>query len=83
MAVCRLPHLNEELLRSRILARTGTRVQNLEIQFSPDGVILLGDTFSFHVKQLAQHGLLDDLPDVHVHNRIIVSERAFFDTEHA
>jgi hypothetical protein len=83
MAVCGLPHLNEELLKSRILARTGARIQNLAIQFSPDGVILLGETFSFYVKQLAQHGLLEDLPEVHVHNCINVSEPAFFDTEHA
>jgi len=83
MAVCGLAHLNEELLRSRILARTGARIQNLAIQFSPEGVILLGETFSFYIKQLAQHGLLDDLPEVPVHNCINVSEPAFFDTEHA
>jgi hypothetical protein len=83
MVVRTLPHLNEELLKTRILARTGTRLQNLVIQFSPDGVILLGETFSFYVKQLAQHGLLDDLPEVPVHNCIIVSEPAFYDSEQA
>ena len=83
MTFCGLPQFNEELLRSRILARTGARIQNLAIQFSPDGVILLGETFSFYVKQLAQHGLLDDLPEVPVYNCINVSEPALIDAEHA
>ncbi len=65
------PHLQKEL-ENRVLARTGKRVRNLEIQFSPDEVTLLGETSTFHVKQLAQHGVLDILPTIRLHNRITV-----------
>jgi hypothetical protein len=73
MVVLGMPHLRE-LIRSRIVARTGTRVRNLKIQFAPDGIILLGETASYYVKQLAQQGVLDALPGLHLHNQITVSE---------
>jgi len=62
----------QQQLESRIRLRTGKRVRNLEIQFSPDEVILLGDTSTYHVKQLAQHGVRDVMPTVRLHNRITV-----------
>jgi hypothetical protein len=68
-----LPYLHEELTR-RIVARTGTRVHKLQIQFSPEGIILLGETASYYIKQLAQHGILEALPEANLQNRITVAE---------
>lgn len=66
------PRLREEL-ETRILARTGRRVRNLTINLSPEGVVLKGDVQTFHIKQLAQHGVRDILPDVHLENAINVA----------
>jgi hypothetical protein len=71
MIVSETPALQKQL-ENRILARTGKRVRNLEIQFSPNEVILLGDTSTYHVKQLAQHGVLDVMPTIRLYNRITV-----------
>jgi hypothetical protein len=61
-------------LENRIHLRTGKRVRNLEIRCSSDEVVLLGDTSTYHVKQLAQHGVLDFMPSIRLHNRIIVQD---------
>jgi hypothetical protein len=66
------PSFNKEGVRGSILARTGRRVRNLEVHLSAEGVILLGETSSYYVKQLAQHGVLDCFPNVPLHNRIAV-----------
>ena len=66
------PRLREEL-ENRILARTGRRVRNLDINLSADGVILKGQTETYYVKQLAQHGVRDVLPDVRLDNAIQVA----------
>ena len=71
MIASELPPLQQQL-ESRIRLRTGKRVRNLEIQFTPDEVVLLGDTSTYHVKQLAQHGVLDVMPTIRLHNRITV-----------
>jgi len=71
MIVSETPPLQKQL-EHRIRARTGKRVRNLEIQFSPNEVILLGDTSTYHVKQLAQHGVMDVMPTIRLHNRITV-----------
>jgi hypothetical protein len=63
--------MNTEL-EKHVQVRTGKRVRNLEIQHSPEGIILLGEAGSYHVKQLAQHGVLDILPSIRLHNRITV-----------
>src|SRR2546427_132961 len=55
------PHLRQEL-ESRVRARTGGRLRKLDIQLSPDGIVLHGETTTYHVKQLAQHGVRDLLP---------------------
>jgi hypothetical protein len=71
MLVSEQPPLHKQL-ESRILARTGRRVRNLEIDFTSDGVTLRGETSTYHVKQLAQHGVRDILPTIRLHNRINV-----------
>lgn len=67
-----LPRLRQEL-ELRVRARTGRRVQNLDIQLSPDGVTLQGKTFTFYDKQMAQHSVREMLPDVRLNNAIIVA----------
>ena len=66
------PRLRMEL-ESRVRARTGGRLRKLDIELSPDGVVLHGETTTFHVKQLAQHGVRDLLPNVQLRNEIHVT----------
>jgi len=66
------PRLREEL-RNHILARTGRRLQNLDVNFSDDGVILRGWAQTFYVKQLAQHGVRELLPNIRLDNAIQVA----------
>jgi hypothetical protein len=66
------PRLRQEL-ETQIRARTGGRLRKLDIQLSPEGVVLLGESATFHVKQLAQHGVLDILPSVQLRNDIVVT----------
>lgn len=56
-----------------VTARTGRRVQNLDIELCPDGVVLRGSAESYYVKQLAQHGVLEILPNVRLQNSIKVA----------
>ena len=66
------PRLRREL-ECRVRARTGNRLRNLDIQLAPDGILLQGSTSTYYVKQLAQHGIRDLLPDVQLHNAIEVA----------
>jgi len=59
-------------LANRIQVRTGKRIRNLGIHCSTDEIILTGDTSTYYVKQLAQHGVRDLLPNIRLHNRINV-----------
>lgn len=72
MLVSDNPALPQDL-ENRIHLRTGKRVRNLRIQCSTDEVILSGDTSTYHVKQLAQHSVLDVMPKIRLHNRITVN----------
>jgi hypothetical protein len=64
-------HLCHEL-ETHVLARTGRRVRGLTISISPDRILLQGQTATYHIKQLAQHGVREMLPDVPVENAIVV-----------
>jgi hypothetical protein len=66
------PSLREEL-ETRIRARTGRRVRNLDVNLSPEGVVLKGQTETFYVKQLAQTSVRDVLPGVRLDNAIQVA----------
>lgn len=66
------PRLRQEL-ETRVRARTGRRVRNLDIQLSPDGIVLQGNTLSFYDKQLVQHSVREVLPDVRLLNAIVVA----------
>ena len=48
---------------------SGGRLRKLDIELSPEGVVLHGETSTFHVKQLAQHGVRDLLPTVQPRTR--------------
>jgi len=65
------PNLSELLLQ-RITKWTDRRVQNLSIEVRSGCVVLRGKAKSFHVKQLAQRGAQDLLPNAKLDNAIIV-----------
>jgi hypothetical protein len=69
-----LPNFSElsSELHTRVLARTGRRVRNLIIELLPERVVLRGEAANFHVKQLAQHGVREVLPEVRLENAIVV-----------
>ena len=60
-------------LENIVLACTGRRIRNLDIQLEPERVVLHGLVFSYHVKQLAQQGVREVLPDVRLENAIEVA----------
>jgi hypothetical protein len=66
------PRLRDEL-ETRIKALTGRRLRNLEVKLSADGVILEGHAQTYYVKQLAQHGVREVLPNVRLDNAIQVA----------
>lgn len=71
MSALDFPGLQKEL-KSKVLARTGSQLQNLGIELSPEGIRLFGQTTTFYVKQLAQHCVRELLPDVRLVNDILV-----------
>jgi hypothetical protein len=75
MVSAALPLLRE--LEVQIQERTNRRVRNLSLELRPGRVVLRGQTNSYYVKQLAQHGLLEALPDdLRVENAITVARSA-------
>jgi len=66
-----LPKLRQEL-ETQVKARTGRRVQNLEFDLFPGRIILRGRASTYHIKQLAQHGVRDILPEIRLENAIVV-----------
>lgn len=65
------PNMAEVVLQ-RVVSRTGRRVRDLAVEVGNDRVILRGRTSSFHVKQLAQCGAQEVLPDAQLENAIVV-----------
>lgn len=66
-------NLNEQL-EYHVRWRTARRVRELTITCTPERVVISGRTTSFYVKQLAQHGIRDLLPQVELENSIIVED---------
>jgi hypothetical protein len=60
-------------LENVVRARTGRRIRDLDIELQPERVVLHGTALSFHVKQLAQQGIREVLPDVRLENAIVVA----------
>ena len=63
-----------ELVTQRIVDRTSRRVKNLVVEIATGGdrVVLRGRANSFHVKQLAQQGAREALPNARLENAIVV-----------
>jgi hypothetical protein len=59
-------------LERQVRKRTGQRVRNLVIEMRREEIVLRGRVASFHVKQLAQHGVRDVLPYIGLANVITV-----------
>ena len=60
-------------LESHIMIRTGRRIRGLGVELSPECVRLHGQTTEYYVKQLAQQGVRELLPDVRLENAIEVA----------
>jgi hypothetical protein len=60
-------------LEHHVHLRTGRRVRNLSVELLPEAVVLRGSADSYYVKQLAQEGILELLPEVHLQNAIAVN----------
>ena len=69
------PQLRSELER-HVHARTGKRVRNLAIELCSERIVLRGQSTSYYVKQLAQHGVRDVLPHVRLENAIVVENNS-------
>jgi len=65
------PQLQQDL-EQRVSLRTGRRVRNLAVELEPERVVLRGLTNTYHVKQLAQHGVREMLPNMRLENVIVV-----------
>jgi hypothetical protein len=61
-------------LENQVRSRTGRRVRNLIIEMRPHRVVLHGQTATYYVKQLAQHGIRDVLPQICLENSISVED---------
>lgn len=65
------PHLRDELHR-HVQRRTGGRIRELTVELGPEQVVLRGRAGSYHIKQLAQHGIWELLPKARLDNAIVV-----------
>ena len=60
-------------LKRLVEERTHRRIRDLAVEMQKGGTVLLkGRAGSYHLKQLAQHGILDVLPHIHLVNAIEV-----------
>jgi hypothetical protein len=59
-------------LERQVRTRTGRRVRDLVIEMRPERVVLRGHTTTYYVKQLAQHGIRELLPQICLENSISV-----------
>jgi hypothetical protein len=71
MTAVNFPGLQTEL-RSKVLARTGSQLQDLGIELLLEGIPFFGQTTTFYVKHVAQHCVRELLPDVRLVNDILV-----------
>jgi hypothetical protein len=62
-----------EVVTEKVLAYTGRRVRGLTVEFVEEKIVLRGQADSFHVKQLAQHGVWELLPTAKLQNAIEVN----------
>jgi len=65
------PDLAREITKI-VETRTHQRLHELTVEVQCDSIVLRGVATTFHVKQLAQHGVLDLLPGMRIDNAIEV-----------
>lgn len=65
------PHLLEQIAH-RVHHRTNRRVIQLNVAYVEQRIVLEGIARSYHVKQLAQEGVLEAFPDEVLENKIRV-----------
>jgi hypothetical protein len=63
-------------LKQWVLDRTGRRVRDLHIELDHERIVLRGCAASYYVKQLAQQGIRERLPEVSLENAIVVNQEA-------
>jgi hypothetical protein len=61
-----------DVLHQQVSHKTGRRVRELAVEVRSNRVVLRGKASSFHVKQLAQVGVQEVLPDAQLENAIVV-----------
>jgi hypothetical protein len=66
------PPTLSELVLQRVATLTGRRVRDLAVEVATDRITLRGRAGSFHVKQLAQHGVREVVPTLRLENAIVV-----------
>ncbi|HEV3146573.1 MAG TPA: hypothetical protein VGZ47_21980 [Gemmataceae bacterium] len=59
-------------LQRLVEERTGFRIRDVLVELGGDQIVLRGQTPTFHIKQLAQEGILDVFPNMHLVNAIEV-----------
>jgi hypothetical protein len=62
-----------ELVQKNVVTRTSRRVKNLTVELNGDAIVIRGKTDSFHIKQLALHGVREVMPDAQLVNAIQVA----------
>jgi len=73
MLIMLATHLKDELER-HVRIRTGRRIRNLAIELDLHRVVIRGQVSSFYVKQMAQQGIRDFLPDLVLENSLVVEK---------
>ena len=63
---------NARELKQLVEQRTGFRIRDVLVELDRDQIVLRGQTRSFHVKQLAQEGILDVMRNIRLVNAIVV-----------
>jgi hypothetical protein len=66
------PQLELELVH-RVQTRTGRRIRDLAVELLPERIVLRGCAATYHLKQLAQQGVLELLPHMRLENAITVN----------
>jgi hypothetical protein len=65
------PKLQSELER-QVQTRTGRRIRDLAVKLDQERIVLHGRAATYYLKQLAQHGVRDILPQARLFNAIEV-----------
>jgi hypothetical protein len=70
----------QSLVERQVQMRTGRRVRNLAVELMSEAVILRGSASTYYIKQLAQHGVREVLPQMRLENAIVVEALKMPDT---